>query len=399
MTAIILDGHLKSALAAVRSLGRKNITLYVGAERKTGMALHSKYTTEFFTYISPLENQKLFIEALKKKAGEVGGRPVVYAFSDATWLSLYKYRNELSQYVTLAYPDSDAVEIAFDKSSTDTLAHTVGVETIPTEILHTETELEQYAEKATYPVVLKNRKSVTWKKDTGVFGTAVFIHSKEELKEKYGHVKKRFGEAPLIQEFILGKEYGVEMLARDGEVYAQIVHKRLTSLSPTGGASVLKQTVVDGELKNELIFLAEKLVERLSWTGPIMVEFKVDEKKKKTYLMEINGRFWGSLPLSIAAGVDMPYLYFQDVCENKRPSEVVKGMSGVTTNHFMGSILHLVRVLTKSDPMRKIVYPKRLESVVKFLFLPKGTRGDVWSFNDPMPAVWEIIDIVKKLWR
>ena len=37
-----------------------------------------------------------------------------------------------------------------------------------------------------------------------------------------------------------------------------------------------------------------------------MVEFKHDERDGVPKLMEINGRFWGSLQLAIDAGVDFP---------------------------------------------------------------------------------------------
>jgi predicted ATP-grasp superfamily ATP-dependent carboligase len=39
-----------------------------------------------------------------------------------------------------------------------------------------------------------------------------------------------------------------------------------------------------------------------------MVEFKKDSRDGTYKLMEINAKFWGSLDLSIASGVDFPYL-------------------------------------------------------------------------------------------
>ena len=37
-----------------------------------------------------------------------------------------------------------------------------------------------------------------------------------------------------------------------------------------------------------------------------MVEFKLDARDGVAKLMEINGRFWGSLQLAVDAGVDFP---------------------------------------------------------------------------------------------
>ena len=51
---------------------------------------------------------------------------------------------------------------------------------------------------------------------------------------------------------------------------------------------------------------AQLLLDDLRWRGVAMVEFKVDRRDGQPRLMEINGRFWGSLQLAIDAGVDFP---------------------------------------------------------------------------------------------
>jgi predicted ATP-grasp superfamily ATP-dependent carboligase len=398
-SAIVLDGNLKSALAVVRSLGGRGITVSVGATRDTGMALHSRHATARFTYPSPYTHQEAFIERVKAEAFRLGGKPVVYALSDATWLSLYAYRTELAPCMTLVFPEEKSVEIAFDKAATYSLAHVSGVHTIPTLMPASRAEVERIAPTLTYPVVVKTRKSVTWREGVGVFGTASFAHTPEKLVQLFSEMLARSGEAPLVQTCVFGEEYGVEMLARKGKVYATTVHHRLRSLSPTGGASVLKETLGEGDLFHELKGYAERLVKKLVWSGPIMVEFKVDSDTRVPYLMEINGRFWGSLPLSIAAGVDMPFLYYKDMIEGERPLVPIIAREGVTSHHRMGDVRNLLSVFFKRDAMRKQLYPKRLSALREFLILPKGTVSDVWTPSDPKPACMEIVDITKKFFH
>lgn len=397
MSAIILDGHLKSALTCVRSLGKTGVTISVGAERKTGMALHSRYVSARFTYPSPYAHQDAFIRAVKREAQRLGGKPVVYAFSDATYLSLYMHREELADCMTLVFPNTTSVEIAFDKAATYSLARVSGIPTITTYTPETKEEVSQLGDTLAYPVVIKTRRSVTWKDGKGVFGSAIFIHNKSELQKTFSTLKETLGESPLIQKLILGEEYGVEMLAKEGDVYARIVHHRIRSLSPTGGASVLKETLYDGELKNLLEEYAKILVTKLAWSGPIMVEFKVDSDSREPYLMEINGRFWGSLPLSIFAGVDVPYLYYLHAVKGDVPQEVIVARDRVVSNHFLGDVRHLLRVFFTRDLMRKILYPKRLSALRDFIRLPRETKSDVWSFRDPKPAFFEVVDYFYRL--
>lgn len=396
MHAIILDGNLKSALAAVRSLSKHGISVSVGAERPTGMALHSRYATSRFVYPSPYTEREACVRAIKAEAVRLGGKPVVYAFSDATYLMLYQAREDLSEYMALVFPSDRSVGIAFDKAATYSLARVSGVPTIMTYAPETETEVERLAHTLRYPAVVKTRRSVSYHEGKGIFGSAIFVHTPEELVHTFMERKARCGELPIVQDLVVGEEYGVEMMALDGHAHAVVVHHRLRSLSPTGGASVLKETVSDSILKSTMLTYAEKLVYTLGWSGPIMVEFKVDADSREPLLMEINGRFWGSLPLSIAAGVDMPYLYYLLARGEALPQGLWTARDHVITRHFLGDCMHILRVFFDRNLMRKSHYPRRWQACKDFCSVPRGTMSDVWSFGDMLPTFYEIIDMLKK---
>src|SRR5690606_14488164 len=73
------------------------------------------------------------------------------------------------------------------------------------------------------------------------------------------------------------------------------------------GGSSYRRSV---ELDPEMLDAARRLIRTLNYTGVAMVEFKLNRQTGKWVFIEINGRFWGSLPLAISAGVDFPaYLY------------------------------------------------------------------------------------------
>lgn len=390
-SAIVLDGYLKSALCVVRSLGRQGIPVAVGAERRTAMARCSKYTQHTFLYASPYRYPDLFLEHLKEAAEQVGGKPVVYAFSDATVLLFSRHREELAEIVTLVLASEDATETVFDKARTYELAQRLQVPTITTYTPQRETDLAALPDLS-YPVVIKTRHSVAWKEGKGVFGTASFVHSAERLLERFIELHDTTGEAPLVQQFIKGEEYGVECLCKDGKAHVVVIHKRLRSMSPTGGASVLKETVGENELTKKMRAYAEKLLKELSWTGVAMVEFKVDTTDNTPKLMEINGRFWGSLPLAVFAGVDFPYLYYQ-LANGTVPQKQLIAEPGIVSEHVLGSLRWLGRVMFARDPMREVLYPSRMEALTDFL-LPRRFKNDVWSFADVRPGFMELVDVV-----
>jgi predicted ATP-grasp superfamily ATP-dependent carboligase len=394
--AIILDGELKSALAIVRSLGKRNITVSVGAERESAMALHSRYAEWSFTYLSPYTNTSGFLDEVEAEAKRLGDKPIIFACSDATFLALYDARERLAESCTLVFADDRAMEIAFDKAITYSLARISGIPTITTYMPMNEDELGRVAEKVPYPAVVKPRKSATPYNGARHFGSAVFVHDRDELVRTFESLRTRLGESPMIQERMGGEEYGVETIAHDGNPYAFVTHHRIRSLSPSGGASVLKETVEKGALRDMLEMYARKIIHELRWRGPIMVEFKVDSDTKTPKLMEVNGRFWGSLALSIAGGVDMPYHYYYLATKEAFPPEQVSVRDGVTTRHFFGDVRNLLLVFFASDRMRPYTYPNRIQALKAFFQTPKGTTSDIWSLRDPKPAIMEIIDIWKR---
>ncbi len=395
-SAIVLDGDLKSALAIVRSLGEKGVPVLVGATRESGMALHSRYTKTRFTYPSPYTDGDAFIDAIEREAQNLHDKPVIFACSDATFLLLYEARERLMNVATLVFPDQRAMEMAFDKASTYSLARVIGIPTITTQIPAQSEDARRIGERLTYPAVVKPRRSVTLHEGVRHFGSAHFVHSVTELVARVEKHIETYGDAPLIQERVSGEEYGVETIAHEGRSSVIVAHHRIRSLSPTGGASVVKETVEKSALRDMLVTYAERIIQELKWEGPIMVEFKVDSDTRTPKLMEVNGRFWGSLPLSVRAGADMPFLYYELATEGKIATAEGGVESNVVTRHFWGDVQHLLRVLFARDSMRPHVYPRRRQAIKEFFRWNKHSRGDVWSLRDPKPAMMEVWDILKR---
>lgn len=394
MSAIILDGHLKSALACVRSLGAKNIHVVCGAERQSAMACHSKYVQKRFVCVSPKIDQdefiKRIIEEAKKLKTQDGQKPVVFCFSDATMCTLVQNLELLNDFGVTVFPSLESVEIASDKAKTYELAQRLCIPTITT---YKQDSLDEIV----YPAVVKNRHSVVWREGKGVSGSAQFVFSKEELLSQYLKVEREAGEAPLVQEFVQGDEYGVEMVCDQGQTCATFVHKRIRSLSPRGGAAVVKETAKETEEVHLMRQYANALVRELTWHGPVMIEFKINSTNGQVLLMEINGRFWGSLPLPVRAGVDFPMMVYQLGVEDtvaKMPLAFLPPY--LRTRHFLADCKWLLAVWFKNDKLRALLYPSRFRALYDFKKEIFISKGDVFMWNDIKPSIMEYVDLLKK---
>ena len=139
-----------------------------------------------------------------------------------------------------------------------------------------------------FPVIVKPRRGA------GSRGVRV-VASRQELKA-IGEDRDQ-----IVQEFLPGAEYSVDVIAdADGRVVAAVPRTRTRVDS---GVSIAGRTVRDERLEGT----ASAAARAIGLTGVANVQLRVAVDGTPS-LLEINPRFPGALPLTIAAGVDMPSL-------------------------------------------------------------------------------------------
>jgi hypothetical protein len=168
---------------------------------------------------------------------------------------------------------------------------------------------------------------------------------------------------------------------------------------PSGGVSVLCESV---PLDEEMVEAAKKLLSVVEWTGVAMVEFKRDHRDGKAKLMEINGRFWGSLQLAIEAGIDFPYL-LTDYYIGKKPKSLVDDYSvGVRLKWPLGALDYLLIRLKNRDRNLHLPeeHPPKMKAIIDFMNIKgKSTKFDVINRKDLMPFFCECKEYVSQMFR
>jgi predicted ATP-grasp superfamily ATP-dependent carboligase len=184
---------------------------------------------------------------------------------------------------------------------------------------------------------------------------------------------------------VQGVGYGVGVLADySSNPIALFMHKRLHEYPVTGGTSTLRVSAWSRKLAEYSI----KLLREMNWQGIAMVEFKLDKKNGSANLIEVNGRFWGSLPLAINAGVDFPYLLYKMIVG--KDTFTVKGYKLGLTERWLipGDLLWLFDSLFLSNGNSKFIVLKKFLSSP---FLP----DDVISLDDFMPIIGTFVDVLR----
>jgi predicted ATP-grasp superfamily ATP-dependent carboligase len=298
MKVLLTDGECKHTLAATRALGRKNVDVSIISTKPRCLSFHSKYCRKEFI-CSNLSTKQFVIELstiLKNEKFDV-----LLPISYHSCLSISKNIDLLRRYTKIPLASSKSMNIASDKNETVQFAIKNKIPVPKTFTINEINEVEEISQELQYPVVIKALEES---------GSVKYANSKDELINLYKKECQTFksqterGKFPQIQEYIPGDGYGFYALFNHGEPRAFFMHKRIHEFPITGGPSTMAKSYFNSELKE----LGLKVLEKLNWHGVAMVEFKKDRRDGKFKLIEINPKFWGSLDLSISAGVNFPYL-------------------------------------------------------------------------------------------
>ena len=354
MKVLVTDAGYKHALAAIRSLGKKGIYVIAGAHRR-GQAFYSKYCRERVIYPDPADPDK-FAEFMIDYVRE-NRIDVLLPIGYLSCMALSKYLDELRKCVKIPLGDYGAMEIAGDKTKTMDFARTVGVAT-PKEF-RTPDEVDRF------PIVVKGNKES---------GHITYVNSREELA-------RVDTSDSVLQEYISGGGYGYYALYNEGIPRAIFMHKRIREFPATGGASTAAESYYDPQLREQ----GEVLLRALNWHGVAMVEFKKDNRDGIYKLMEINPKFWGSLDLSIACGVDFPYLAVRMAVDGdiEPVEEYRRGLR--------------FRWPFPDDFKHLLANPKSAGDWLSD-FLRKNTRSNL-SISDPVPNLYQVANTIRVVLR
>lgn len=375
---LILDAHSNAALAVLQSLGRAGYRVALAGAAPDGMAAASRYAGTMLRYPDPLESRERFEEWIAGVASS-GRFDWIVPVTDSTMTPLMALRE--SPEVRYLLPGRASFELFFNKALTIGLAQDLCIPVPPSRLLSGPSW--DPAAFVNFPYFVKPARSKVWIGDRGFNLSARLARTREELSRHVEHALG-FGEV-LVQEYAPGGGVGVEVLCKGGTILGHFGHRRIHESPLTGGGSSYRVSIA---VPPRLLEDAEKLMAAARWDGPAMVEFKCSGSVYS--LMEVNGRFWGSLPLSLHAGVDFPR-YALELADGGRPAFNSHYRLGRYSRKVGADVAWFKQNLRADKHDRLLMTRPVLKTVVEWGRLLTGRdRWDHASFDDPGPILREI---------
>jgi predicted ATP-grasp superfamily ATP-dependent carboligase len=388
---LVTDGEQRSALAVVRSLGRAGHGVAVCSARRKPLAGGSRHCRASYEVPDAARDSEGFLEAVERIVDGEGAEMVIPMTDLSAPLVLGLRRSRPS--LVVPFPDLSTYEAVSDKAQLTRTARELGVP-VPRQVVVSSAgdadtpAVTRLVDEVGWPLILKPARSVVHSRGSAQrFGVRTVFTSDELAMELADYPAQAY--PVLAQERIVGPGRGVFVLGdADGRAVASFAHRRIREKPPTGGVSVYRESV---PLREDLREHAERITTHFRWHGVVMIEFKEDAATGTPYLMEANGRFWGSLQLAIDAGVDFPRLLVESALGNT-VAPVQAYRTGIRSRWLWGDFDHLLWILRAARGYRSLhpALPGRSRALARFLVPWRpGDRFEVLRWADPLPFVRE----------
>lgn len=377
---LVLDGHKNNSLIVTRSLSRKGVEVTAGGWSRLSPCLLSRHSDATYLYPKPEDHPKRFVDHLIEYLEDTDHLAVV-PMSDLTHMMLSKRKDEIEGTGTIVgTEDWETFVAANDKKRIADLTEELSIPAPATYAPESLDDVESLKGKLSYPVLIKPRSTTVMDGENAFYETRIsdgnYVHSPDELVSRYrtlveGHAHFK-EDPPLVQEVIPGEITATCGIAKDGEFTAFFQEERLRMYPISGGASALRQ----GIYEPEMLEYARDIVEALEWTGPIYVEF-IRSDDGEFYLLEVNGRYWGSVGCAVASGVDVPFLHYLQF----------RGIDRVHDQNYRTDVKQRRLFYTDIKWLAEKLRNGEVGAVVPFATSFFDSKHDVFAIDDPLPTV------------
>lgn len=389
---IILGVDTAIGLTVIRELGRHGVPVIAIGRSAHAIGRASRYTTRFFQ--RPKEQQ---LGAWLPRLIAETRAAALFAVSEGDLLELADMPDQMGDCRILT-PRRAPLETVLDKTRTLEIARSVGIDTPESWQPLAGEDFATRAKLLRYPVVLKwaDPLSIMARLEAAGLAFEKADHAPDAgtllgLLDKY----HALGAYPLVQSWCAGHGLGQMLLMVDGAARLRFQHQRLREYPATGGVSTLCASVPLDRHAAQME-KSEALLRAIGWEGPAMVEYRHDPIAGTYWLMEINGRFWGSLPLASQSGAEFAWEHYR-AAVLRAPAAEDRPIRARRARYMIPDTRRLAEIWRGQARAGR----GRLRETLAWLgeFLSPVTGYYVWSWRDPRPLLSDVATILTRRGR
>ena len=387
---LVLGADSPIGLTVVREIGARGVPVIAHGRSPRALGRFSRYASQFV-----LDTRAL--DAWLPEFAAAQGVGAVMAVSEGHLIELAALHGHLGTCQVLS-PDAAVLASVLDKARTFGVAEQQGIavprawQPVPGE------DHAARAAQVAFPVAIKWADPNAVQAALAAAGIALEKVEYAADPAQLTAILTRYdalGRWPLVQQYCPGYGLGQMLHMVDGAASLRFQHRRLREFPPSGGVSSFCASVPLAEHAEQMV-RSEALLSALGWAGPAMVEYRFDPATGTYWLMEVNGRLWGSIPLAWHCGAHFAWETYRCAVLGERD----RGAGPVRqrrARYVIPDAKRTVMVLRDGT----LPLGRRLAALGRFFadFFDPRVRYYVWSLRDPGPLLGDLAGIVTRLWR
>ena len=395
MDVLITGADQRQGLAVIRSLGRRGLSVVAAGPDSNSLGFTSRYAAARWVYPSPFEQPDAFVQSICEAARRFRVRLVIPVV-ESTVTILNEHREAIEAIAPLAMASREAVSLALDKRSQYLLAQQHEIPIPKTMVPTSMQEVDARIAGLHFPVVVKPNQKPHGRAALSYDFKVTFVADEDSLRNLLA-IYFRHSVVLIVQEFYVGHGIGFGVLMHHGQALACYQYHRGRELMPTGGVPVRYESM---PIWPNVQDYSVRFLQAMKWEGVAQVEWKAMPGTRDVVLMEVNGRFWASLPGSLHAGMDFPFWLYESrfgrPVQQSRPYRLK-----IASRYLQADLKRLELVLRNTYAVSSVPLSPKWRECVDFLLdgFRWRVKGDIWSWDDWSPGFHEARKIIMYFWN
>ncbi len=372
---LVTGSETPAGLAAVRALDQAGFEVWAAVESRTAMGARSRAAAGLVDVGDPRVDPDGFVTGLAAAAERVGAAAVLPG-NEQGLLAMTGREEAFPDSVVVGTPDETVLPHAMDKIALGLLSERAGLDMTPTSVM-TAGEPAASADLS-FPAMVKPFRSELTADGVLHRFSASRVETQAQLDDALGVMPDSTG---LVQPYIEGPLISVNGVFFGGRLYAANQHEVHRVWPYRAGHATYAETF---PLSAERERKVAAFMEDLGWSG--VFNLQLIERDGCDYVIDLNPRFYVSLTLAAAAGLNLPAIWASLLLD--LPFETRGYRSGVRFREEIGDFRSILAALRRGDltALRGVVPRRR-------------TVHAVFSMRDPRPSLVLLGDLAAALGR
>lgn len=256
---------------------------------------------------------------------------VLMPVGESEVLFIEQNKTELEKYCKCQWVTSAAnFNIAINKNLLAGVLEKMGV-LVPLHVsINSKEDIIKFTSTVGFPVLIKPTRSS--------FGWGIKKFNSLNPLLNYFEKNKLYQKEYILQQFIIGSDINCNVFCEHGEVICHTIQE-----SPVRyGVNFSPHDTIAFGPDEEVISEVRKVMRKFNWHGVANIDIRRDHRTKKFYILEINGRYWGSVIASLArAGMNFPDIAAHYALGNRIPIAVMHEGLQISVKKFLKSLISL----------------------------------------------------------